>query len=191
MKKLITASTETPVNLGLLKLHLHIDDNELDGALKQYAQSAVSEFERESGMVLMGSTWETTFQAWPRCREIRLEVRPFTSVTWIKYFLESGEEQTLSADDYEVDTDEAVIRLKRSASWPTDALRVVAPIVVRYQVGYADPDDVPADITTALWFHIQSMAAGVPSSSSAVHEMEATRLRKVFEGAVERHRVYR
>lgn len=191
MKTLVQASPELPINLGLLKLHLRIDGAALDGIIKSYAQAAVSEFEKQSGMVLTDSTWEMQFSVWPTSRELRLEVRPLSSVLSVKYWTADGSERVLSEESYEVDAAESAIKLKRSTSWPSEPLRVAAPIIVGFTAGFSDPDLVPADIQTALWFRVQGMALGVKASASTIHALETNRLQAVFDSAVARYMVYR
>ncbi len=77
---------------------------------------------------------------------------PAKSVTSIKYIDDAGNEQTVSSDDYYVDTVSQPARIEPVTFWPTPDDRVNAVEVI-YEAGYSDSggsSSVPEDIKTAI-----------------------------------------
>lgn len=144
-----TAPAGQPISIAEAKAHAVIDHNEDDALIDIYISEAVDYAENHTGRQLMPQVWTAYYDQWPTCFE--LPFRPLQSVA-IKYSDEAGAEQTLAADQYQVDAQSypALVRLAPGASWPNiednyNAIRVEATC------GYVDADAVPAGIKSALY----------------------------------------
>lgn len=108
--------------------------------------------EEETGRALVTQTWEYTLDKFPFDDEaIRLPKPPLVSVSSVKYLDLSGNEQTMSASDYVVDTGKqrGEIVLAADKSWPI-ALEQRNAIKVRFVAGYGAPAAVPGPLVSAL-----------------------------------------
>ncbi len=83
--------------------------------------------------------------------EIELPMPPLVSIGSIKYTDTDGNQQTVSADVYTLDTaaEPGIVRLKYNQSWPTtrgDANNVI----IEFTAGYGDASKVPEEYKDAI-----------------------------------------
>jgi uncharacterized phiE125 gp8 family phage protein len=99
------------------------------------------------------------------------------SITSVIYVDTDGQEQTLSADLYEVDiaSDPGWIVPAASTRWPR-TMRTINAVRVRFVAGYGDPEDVPEKIKTAIkalvahWYEAREpVAIGVTANEVPLH----------------------
>lgn len=140
---LITAPTEEPVTLEEAKLHLRVDlpeDDELIEGLIAAARQWVEHYARRA---LVTQTWELRGDCWPGA-EIYLPWPPLASVTSVKGTDEDGNETTVSASNYVVDTgsEPGRVALKSTGNWPATDVRP-GGFAVRYVAGYGAAAAVP------------------------------------------------
>lgn len=139
----ITAPTEYPVSVADAKAALLVDHDQDDALIARLIAAATDEAERLAGRSFVSRTVELVLECWPT--EIRLPYPPVQSVTQITYYDEDNAEQTVAAAVYlsVLDVVPPLVRTKPGQSWPSDALREVSPIRVRYVAGYGAAGSVP------------------------------------------------
>lgn len=140
-----------PLTLQDVKDHLRLDGNDEAMWLRGAIVAARRQAEEYTGRALITQTLDLTLQGFP-AGNLVLPRPPLASVTSIAYTKRDGTTATVSSADYLVDTkrEPGRVVLKDGKSWPSDTLREVNGVVVRYVAGYgADPEDVPEEIR--LW----------------------------------------
>ena len=109
------------------------------------------------GRALVQQTWLLTIDEFPD-DEIKIPLPPLQGVNAVRYDDSAGNEQTVSPDDYYVDTASEpgwVVR-NTSASWPTP-LDAINAVRVEFIAGYApDTGSSPVDYTANIPFNIKA-----------------------------------
>ncbi len=136
--RIATAPAVEPVSLSEAKIDLRVDHDDDDTLIAALITSARMEAEGLARRAFISQTLELSLTNWPCDGYIRLPLPPVASVTSITYHKDDNTSATMSSGDYIVitDVDPAVLTLAKDKTWPTDALRTVAPIRVRYVAGY-------------------------------------------------------
>lgn len=136
--RVTTAPTVEPVSLAEAKIDLRVDHDDDDTLIAALITAARMEAEQLARRAFVTQTLDLSLTNWPTDGRIRLPLPPVASVTSITYYKEDNTSATMSSSDYIVvtDIDPAVITLALNKTWPSDALRTVAPIRVRYVAGY-------------------------------------------------------
>ncbi len=136
--RVITAPAVEPVSLSEAKVDLRVDHDDDDTLIAALITAARMEAEGLARRAFISQTLELSLTNWPVDGYIRLPLPPVASVTSITYYKDDNTSATMSSSDYIVitDVDPAVIALAKDKTWPSDALRTVAPIRVRYVAGY-------------------------------------------------------
>ena len=149
---LVTAAAEEPLNLAEMKEHLRVDASDEDALIADYVMAARAWAETYTGRALVTQTWEAHYRCWPGSEGFVLPLPPLASVTSIKYTPEGAAQATLATSVYQVITQEEPGRiiLKWDQEWPSEALDVGLPIVVRYVCGYGAAAAVPAGIKQGI-----------------------------------------
>lgn len=152
MKTLITAPATEPLVVEEVRNHLRVDDNDEDLLIEGLITAVRENVEAYLRRPLITQTWDLYLDSWPASSRIKLPLPPLQSVTHVKYTDIDDVEETLSSDDYHVDTvsTPGEIVLRYGESWPTATLRTSNPIVVRFVCGYGDASDVPQSIKQAM-----------------------------------------
>ncbi len=162
--KLSAGPASEPVTLAVMKEHLHYDPDDQDDRITALIKVARESAEIHTRRAFFTQTWTLALDKFPKI--IYVPRPPLASVTSITYTDTAGDEQTLSADDYQVDTisEPARIAPSRLASWPSIDNRTLSGIVVTYVAGWNDVADIPEDIQHAIkllgahWFeHLEEV----------------------------------
>jgi uncharacterized phiE125 gp8 family phage protein len=154
--KLITPPASEPITLAEAKAHLRVeidDDDLLIGALITAAREAA---EHETRRSLMPQTWELALTGFPSpAGAIRLPKPPVSSVTSVKYFDTSGEQQTMAETDYLLNqhTDGADLHPAYTINWPV-ARKQPDAVTIRYVAGYPNAASVPSQIKAWMLLRI-------------------------------------
>ncbi len=159
---LVTAPTDTAVNLAEAFEFLRIDDEDTDEALMyRLIRAATSEVEEYTGRALMSQTWDLKLDGWWRWT-LDLPKAPLQSVTSVTYLDTAGDSQTWASSNYVVDAatgpDANPGRLAKAdgISFP-DLDTTLAPVTVRFVAGYADRFSVPEILKQGLLVLIADM----------------------------------
>lgn len=149
---LVVAPTEEPVTLDDAKDHLRIDGAEEDALIMGYITAARLYCEGVARRAFVTQTRELALECWPRGGYIRLPYPPLQSVTSITYTDSSGQNHTVPADDYAVDTyaQPGRVVLGYGKSWPTATLRPGSSLIVRFVAGYGGAPVVPQTYKQAI-----------------------------------------
>jgi hypothetical protein len=189
--KLQTAPTIEPVTLAEAKAHLRISTSSDDTYVSTLITTARIACEKRSHVAFITQTYDLFMDCWgegsggyslsypsegstlytgsgKRAREIVLPHGPVQSVTYIKYYDQTGTLQTWDASNYVVSTgDPCRVSLASSSSYPAHADRIEA-IQVRYVAGFGSlAADVPSTVKHAIyllmghWFeHREAVVTG-------------------------------
>lgn len=146
---LITPPAVEPITLEEAKSHLRVSDDDNNDMLRLYIKAVRQNLDGMDGWLgraLVTQTWELTLDSFP-CGEIRIPIPPLQSVTSIKYDDEDGNEQTVDAGDYTVDTlnEPGWVLVNSDESWPT-TFNGINAVRVRFVAGYAPTNDSPNDL---------------------------------------------
>lgn len=160
---LVTPPVSMPVSVEEAKAHLRVEHTAEDSLIESMIAAVTAELDgRQSYLrrALVTQTWDFTLPWFPRTGRIRLPMPPLQSVTSVKYFDASNEEQTLSSDDYETITsaDQGYIALKSGKAWPATYERNEA-VAVRFVAGYGAASDLPGNIRAAMLLRIGELYA--------------------------------
>lgn len=136
--RIATAPAVEPVSLSEAKIDLRVDHDDDDTLIAALITAARMEAEGLARRAFITQTLDLSLTNWPADGYIRLPLPPVASVTSVTYYKDDNTSATMSSSDYIVvtDIDPAVIALAKDKAWPSDALRPVAPIRVRYVAGY-------------------------------------------------------
>lgn len=176
---LVTAPAIKPITLTEAKAWLDISYTDKDTVISGLIAAATAHLDGWAGILgrcLVEQTWRQDFDRFARC--LRLPLAPAISITSVKYDDESGVEQTISSDYYELLTDDLGPYVKFVDTYSFAGLHDERPAVrVTYKAGYpnsgTDPNftsTVPDDIKHAMallvrhWFDNPSaVVVGVPA----------------------------
>lgn len=145
---------EEPVSRSEAKLHLRIEEDvtDDDALVDRLITVARVECEKVARRAFVERTCVAQLDVWPWDGVITLTAPPLVSVEEIRYTDADGNEATVDAAGYWVDThsEPGRVVLKSSASWPSVTLQEIAGIQIEYTAGYGDAADVPAGYQQAM-----------------------------------------
>tara|TARA_Y100000593_G_scaffold93000_1_gene186350 strand:+ start:697 stop:1260 length:564 start_codon:yes stop_codon:yes gene_type:complete len=144
-----TAPTGAVLTTAEVKTHLRITHSDDDSYIDALVATATAAWESATGMQLLTATWTDKLNNFPSY--YRLNIRPFDSVTSVKYVDTDDTEQTLSSDLYWIDESE----LTRSLVFRTDESlpnlgHYRNSVSIIFTAGYSSASDVPEDIKHCL-----------------------------------------
>lgn len=150
---LVAGPAVEPATTSEAKSHLRVDISDDDTLIDNLVTAMRDHVETITRRALITQTWDYVLDAFPQDDELVLPLPPLQSVTSVKYTDTDDNESTFSSDNYRVDTDSEPGRivLKNGYTWPSDTLKSVGGVVVRFVAGYGDAaSDVPQAIIQAL-----------------------------------------
>lgn len=132
-----------PVTLEQAKKQVELSptDTAHDSHLQDCIKAAREQWERDTGMVCITSTWSVT--AWRLWDDIELPLKPIQSVSTVQYYDTGNQLQTASTDYYSLDAQARTIRLKYLQSWPDTISDRWDAVTITYVAGYTSVADVP------------------------------------------------
>lgn len=150
--QLITPPTEPAVTLIELKEYLRIDTDDENAVLRRLLDAATTAAQRATSRQFITATYQLGLDGFPCGGRIELPNNPLQSVTSVKYTDGDGDEQTVSSDDYVVNTASLVgfVEPAFDVSWPTpqsisDSVRVL------FISGYGDDGtSIPEDLVLMI-----------------------------------------
>lgn len=137
---LVDGPDNEPLSAADFKTHARIDVSDEDTLITGYLKAVRLLVERLSGHRIITQTWDYFVDDFPAGEAIEIPYPPLQSVTGVYYTDEAGDESTMDADDYWVDTHGRPGRvvLMDNHTWPTATLRSVHGVRVRFVCGYGD-----------------------------------------------------
>jgi len=184
--KIVSEPAKEPVTLAEAKAHCRItvsDDDDLVTALIVAARQSA---EIHTNRQFITATWKLTLDSFPGGQQyatdvlvgasdiIRIPYPPLQTITHVKYYDTGGTQQTLSADDYQVDNQSEPGRIYPGVDdlWPFTELNRINAVEIQYDAGYGDDEeDVPQAIKQAIfltvghWYeHREEVLVGVTPS---------------------------
>lgn len=154
--RLVTAPATLPVTLAEAKTHLNVDFNDHDSLISSMISAATDYAQKFTGRAFIEQTWELVIDTFP-ISEIKLLNPPLIGVNSVMYYDAAGNETTLDASAYTVDTvSEPGWIVPSTSGWPMplDAINVVT---IQYRAGYVS--GVPASITAAILLTVGTLYA--------------------------------
>jgi len=150
--KLITAPAAEPVSIDEFKSHGRIDIADEDTLIAAYIKAARRQVEKIARRALVTQTWDLYLDKFPKESTLKIPRPPLQSVTSIKYYDPDDSESTFPASSYVVDavTEPGRVVLKSGETWPSDTLRVVNGMIVRFVAGFGLVADVPDEYKQAI-----------------------------------------
>jgi uncharacterized phiE125 gp8 family phage protein len=138
--RVYTAPAVEPVSLEMAKLDLRVDHDDDDALIADLIVACRQEAEDIARRAFVNRTLDLSLSGWPADGKIRLPYPPAVSVTSVTYYKSDNTTGTMPSTDYVLvaDIDPAVITTALNKSWPTETLRTVAPVRVRYVAGYGE-----------------------------------------------------
>ena len=148
---LVTGAGADALTLAQMRSWLRVDSTVSDADVTALLGAAVEMVERDTGQVLLSSTFKLVLDEWPSDQVIRLPRHPVTAVSQIRHVDTAGAWQTIEAATYVLANvrNPARIGLAVNETWPPIADQIGA-IEITFVAGYANPDAVPKNLTMAL-----------------------------------------
>jgi uncharacterized phiE125 gp8 family phage protein len=146
--KRVTEPLYEPLSVDDLQAHLRVDSDADYPYIQSLIMVAREHVEDETGQTLMPTTWELQMDTWPTALAFELPMAPLRSVTSIKHVTDAGAETVFSSSNYIVDAwaSPGRVALVDGATWPSDDIRSVGGVRVRFVAGYADMLDVNSTV---------------------------------------------
>lgn len=153
-----TPPTVEPISLGEMRAHLGISDasdtvrDSVISARITAAREWAEEYTRRRFITqtLVGYAHDFPWSCYHK-NAVDL-IAPLQSVTSVKYLDGDGNQQTLSASDYQVSTVNACVLPAYSKTWP-DVREQPESVQIEYVAGYGDAGNaVPQSIKEAIMF---------------------------------------
>jgi uncharacterized phiE125 gp8 family phage protein len=144
--------TQMLMSLAEVKARLRIDISEDDNGLERLIERATRLAESRTQRALLTQQWAFTASGFPNASKgIALPLPPLQRVDVISYINQNGVMQTLSSDDYLVDTTGLVgmITPAYGKAWPHIQRRANA-VRVEFTCGCETVSDVEPDIVLAV-----------------------------------------
>ena len=143
---LVTAPSTEPLTTAEAKAHLRVTGSDDDTPIDDIVAAAREYIEGETNRALITQTWDLFLDDFPNTNAIVLPWPPLGSVTTVKYTpdADSGT-TTFASSKYIVDTasEPGRIVLEKDETWPTDVLKSVNGVEVRFVAGYGAASAVP------------------------------------------------
>jgi len=143
---MITPPTTLPISVAEAKAHLRVTVDDDDALIEGYIRAALAHAEMMTGRAFVEQTWEFVVDAFPTVEIGPLTPGPVTSAVVI-YIDADGFEQTVDANDYELDVSSAEGWVVPVGAWPS-AMETINAIRVEFTVA---PEFIPQDVKHAIY----------------------------------------
>jgi uncharacterized phiE125 gp8 family phage protein len=177
--EIVSAATELPLSLALVKNHLRIDHNDDDTYIQTLIHAASGFCEQYTGLTLLETTVKEYFDSWPQNKTaepwwngvrlgtisevinggaaniLYLSKRPATSIVSFVWTHEDGTTTTWDTDEYLFSPsvskfEKGRLGIKSGATIP-DLLADMDALQVSYKVGYGTNENkVPMDLRVSI-----------------------------------------
>lgn len=175
---LVSAPQEEPVTRDDAKAHARIDGTSEDGTIDALIAAARTDVESRTGRALMLQGWRIVRDCIPAGGIVRLAPSPVVSVDAVTVYGNDGAPNTVSTDEYQVDTisTPARMRFNTGAAW---SARAMNGLEVDITCGYASASAVPAPLKQAVlmlvayWFEQREAASLRAVAGPVAHGVDA------------------
>ena len=182
----VTAASTRILEIRDLQWGSNRTKTEENDLIFSYAAAAEDHIATITNRALLESVWDYEFDSFPDTPVIWIPKGKLKSGTLTVYYTpDGGSEQTFSATNYEVATggDKGVARvvLKPNGTWPTDTLRSINGVRIRFTAGWPDAASVPTAIKRAVialvdeWYKVRELAVGNIQTAGPVRSDEVVR----------------
>ena len=151
-----TVPTALPLTLPEVKEHLKVPYTSEDVLIGTLMGAATEYAEAHTRRALMPRNFLHYMNHFPGPTWYSLPRAKLRSVISITYYDRNDALQTLASSKYYVDIDSEPggIKLKKNEIWPLTETDRPNAIITSFTAGYADQDDIPDSITTAMYLMI-------------------------------------
>jgi uncharacterized phiE125 gp8 family phage protein len=156
----IEGPTTFPATLEQVKWHLRVDHDSDDDLLSEITMpAALGQIETKIRRAVMPQTWEMALDAFPS-REIALPYGPLLSVEAVAYVDQSGVEQALPVEAYEIDSYSKPGWVIPTGAWPAP-MATANSVRIRWIAGGDCPPEVrQAFLLLVGHYYVNREAAG-------------------------------
>lgn len=156
-----SAPAETPITSAEAKAHLRVTHTDEDTLISALIDAVTEHLDGRRGFLgrcLVTQSWEYRVDVFPECGIIEIPLPPLVSVESVKYIDDAGDEQTLSTDDYVVDTATHIGQVRRAydVDWPVTRDEKYA-VRVAFTAGFGAASSVPQPIKNAMFMLIKHL----------------------------------
>lgn len=144
---LVTAPTESVLDLDTVKRHLGVGHDDDDDLIDLYVAAATAAVEGPTGIgiPLRSATYKLTLDAFP-CGCITIPLRPVTAVTSVQFIDTLGVTQTLAPAAYIVGVATGTVSRAIGGNWPSTAA-LPGSATITFTAGF---ETIPADLRAAI-----------------------------------------
>jgi uncharacterized phiE125 gp8 family phage protein len=155
-KKLVTGPTDLPLKLSEAKAQLEVDFEDDDQFITSLIRVVTADAENYLRRALLTQTWDFYIDRFSDYMDIPLPA--LQSIESVKYIDTNGDQQTLDAATYDVDTyaEPGVVRLAFGKSWPSTRDEANA-VTIRFVCGYTSANEVPMPIKQAMLLQLRHL----------------------------------
>lgn len=155
--EIITDDAVTAVSLAEAKAYLKAIGDGEDDTITMMIEAAQSRIEKATDRLLITRACRFTTDAFGTA--VMLPVRPVQTVTAVKYFDASGNEQTLAGAAWKIVDKLEKPRILAATGYAFPSTwELPAGVVVEFTAGYGDePENVPADLRIAVLKTVRDM----------------------------------
>lgn len=149
--ELVTAATTYPVTMTDVKnQHLNITSSTKEAYIESLIMVATKNVERYLNRALITQTWKVYYNDF--CHRMYIPFGSLQSITHVKYWDNTGVQQTVSASDYWVvkETDPGYIQQGYDTTYPEVQYGRPNAVEIQFVCGYGDANAVPDDIKHAI-----------------------------------------
>jgi len=173
--KELTYPTSLVISLQAAKDHLRVTTTDEDSVILDCIKAATSMIEQYTGQLLLSRTFCAYLDKGEIASLTPLYIwrYPITSISSVKYINTSGDETTISADDYQTDITDSPARIMLT-SIPTAKDDIFNAYRIYFTAGYATVSEIPNELRnwvkvfTAFFFQTrQPEYTGAPVSEIA------------------------
>lgn len=154
---LITPATERLLTLAQAKAHCRVQNDLEDELFTGWIKSAEDYCQSYTSRAMLTSTYRWIGSEFPtddagEDAAIDLGISPVQGIVSVGYVDESGDSQTLDAEDYQLDPQEIAPKLIPGveSSWPVTQSGNVSAVTVDFLAGYTSKALVPGQFSQAM-----------------------------------------
>lgn len=160
MLRIVTPPASEPVTLAEAKAQLRITDTSTDTVITGLIPAATRFCQSLVQRVFVAQTLEWVLPCWRPVIEIPVAPVKAADITSINYIdWNSLSPVVLNPSTYVVQTRGDSVRIipKFGTTWPLVFYSAAEPIVIRFDAGYDDPADLPANVKVAILLQLRHL----------------------------------